>query len=295
MSLNIRRLPSTVLALAGLLALLSLAAAAQSSAPQPAALRQFSFSQMECSDYFAPRAHFRPTTVIGARGGMLQTMFTPGAILYLDNAGHFQPGDQVRLLRAAGLQQQEDQFPGQSGVISRMGAYVQIVGRAKILRINGHGVAIARLNFSCQPASTGDFAVAWRPIASPTLPRTVHVQWVAPVRGAAQLVVMGRDQAGTLGSGDEVYLTGGAAAGAQVGQAWTIFRNRRSPSNAQFQASAVGLTPPDMSAAGGVPEPADILGRLVVIRVEPRSATAIITVSRAPILAGDEAVPAAAQ
>lgn len=257
--------------------------------------RQFSYSQIQCSDYFANRVRERAVRVIGSRGGLLETMFTPGAILYLNNAGGLQPGDQVRLLRAVSLVHEEEQFPGQAGMLSSMGAYVTTVGRAKVLAINGHQVATVRLTFSCQPAEVGDFVVAWRNLPSPSLPQTVAVDWTAPVRGRAQFVVMGRDHAGLIGRDDEVYLTGGAAAGARVGQAWTIFRTRRSPSNGQFEAATEGLPAEDPASASlrSLPEPADILGRLVVIRVSPRSATAIVTVARAPIRAGDEAIPAA--
>lgn len=296
MSLKSIGLSAFCAALAGFLALAPLPLSAQTPAASPAA-QQFSYSQIQCSDVFAPRVEERVPRIIGARGGLLETMFTNGDILYVNAAGGLQPGDQIRLLRVVNLGHEEEQFPGQAGLLNAMGAYVVAVGRAQVLRVNSRQVATVRMTFSCQPAEVGDFAEAWHAIPSPSLPQTVHVNWTAPVgNSTAQILVMGRDHAGLAGRGDEVYLTGGAAAGARVGQVWTVFRTRHSPSNRQFQSAAEGLPVANMGAASlrNLPEPPDILGRLVIIRVEPRSATAILTAARAPIRAGDEAVPAAA-
>lgn len=294
MSLKTIGLSSICAVLAGGLALAPLPLPAQTPAAAPAA-RQFTYSQMQCSDVFAPRVQEQVPRVIGARGGLLETMFSTGDILYLNGAAGLQPGDAVRLLRVVNLGQEEEQFPGQAGLLHAMGAYVVAVGQAQVLRVNRRQVATARITFSCQPAEVGDFAAAWHALPSPSLPTAVRVNWTAPIasNAAAQILVMGRDHAGLAGRGDEVYLTGGAAAGARVGQAWTVFRTRRSPSNSQFQTAAEGLPVENMGAASlrNLPEPADILGRLVIIRVEPRSATAILTAARAPIRAGDEAVP----
>ncbi|MGH9533377.1 MAG: hypothetical protein ACRD2E_00805 [Terriglobales bacterium] len=289
MSLKLR-----YLLLAAGVVLLALPGAAQSS-PQ----RHLPPSQVACANFFSPHGYRSVLRIIGARGGTEVSMFTTGDILYLNHAGRFQPGDQLRLMRVVTPGQDQEQFPGQSSVLHRMGTFFEVVGRARVLRVDQNQVALARMTFSCQPARVGDFAIAWRPNPNPTLPRVANVNWIAPVRGTSQLVAMGRDMAGNLGRGDEMYLTGGAAVGAHVGQVWTIFRRHDSPSNWQFKTESEGMTASSNHPESGVntaalrslPQPADVLGRAVIIRVEPRSATAVITVSRAPILVGDQAVP----
>ena len=284
-----------------LLLVAGFALAIRPAAAQTAPSHHFATSQIACSNYFSPQRYRHVMRLIGARGGMQVSLFTPGDVLYLNHAGDFHRGDAIRLMRVASVGQEAEQFPGQFGILSRMGAFFQTVGRAKILRINRRGIALARMTFACQPAQVGDFALAWRANPGPIRPRLTRAAWRAPVRGRAQLVAMGRDMAGILGANDEIYLTGGAAAGARIGQVWTLFRRRDSPSNWQFKTESEGMaqssTHPEpglnVGALRAIPEPADVLGSAVIIRVEPRSATAIIVTSRAPILAGDEAVAAA--
>lgn len=277
------------------------ALAIRPAAAQTAPSHHFGASQIACSNYFSPQRYPHVARLIGARGGMQVSLFTTGDVLYLNHAGQYHRGESVRLMRVASVGQETEQFPGQFGILSHMGAFFETVGRAKILRVDPRGIAVARMTLACQPAQVGDFALAWHANPSPIRPQLTRAAWSAPVRGRAQLIAMGRNMAGILGANDEIYLTGGAAAGARLGQVWTLFRRRNSPSNWQFKTESEGMnrssTHPEpglnVGALRAIPEPADVLGSAVIIRVEPRSATAIIIASRSPILAGDQAVSAA--
>lgn len=277
-------------------------AAGQATAPsswtvqvaQPAA---FSTSQMECSNFFSTGGYQHVMRLTGAENGLQITQRTAGDIIYLNDAAALHPGDEVRLMRISNPKPQTEQFQDQQGMLSSMGLQFESVGRAQILGVDANQVATARIDFSCQAAQVGDFAIPWQPRKSPPLPTSETINLLQSVSGRTQWVVAGRNMASVLGAGDELYLTGSAQQGARPGQRWLIFRRPDSPSTRRYRSAVQGVyslmgTEPglDINRLSALPHPPEIVGEVVVISAEAHGSTGIVTYARDTILPGDEAM-----
>ena len=99
-----------------------------------------------------------------------------------------------------------------------------------------------------------------------------------------------------MGAGNVVYLSMDASSGISVGQAYRIFRTYASsaksadhrnleslPTHMNGMRESYHLTPAQKQAL-----PRDILGQLVILWAEGRSAVGLITVAGAEIFSGDQ-------
>lgn len=275
----------------------AVASAAATSAGWSVAVHQpasFSQTQLECSDFYAPGFYPDVHRLIGANAGMETSLLTAGQVVYFNAAAGLHAGDSVRLLRVGDQSDQVEQFPNQQRDLRAMGTRFTNVGRAEILSVNPGGTATARIDFSCVPAKVGDFAIAWKPTLGPKLATSETINLLTPLRGRAQLIAAGRDMSSELGTGSEVYITGGERAGLHPGQRWLIFRSTSSPSQWQYRTASEGMKGMpygepglDVAKLEASPRPAEIVGEATLLRVDPDAATAVITYARDRIMPGD--------
>ncbi len=157
--------------------------------------------------------------------------------------------------------------------------------------------ATAQVLRPCQEIQPGDIAFPAGQKPLPQLRAAGTFDRFAPPSGKTQgLIVTGKGFMRLLGAGDVVYLDKGASNGVAVGQFFRIFRTRASASrdynDPYLDETLTYLSGMRQSYRFTLQEkmnlPRTILGELVILSVDDRSAVGLITLSAREIYAGDD-------
>jgi len=149
-----------------------------------------------------------------------------------------------------------------------IGFKVLILGLVKILQDEGQ-VKTGMITMSYDPIERGDLLRAFIPPSQDLAIKMTEKRrygWIIASRGTQRDLV----------EGDIVYIDGGKETGLEPGHIFDVFR--------------AGDWTMDPLSQQKVKLPDDLIGRLVVLSTQQRTATAIITASRSPISVGDEIV-----
>ncbi len=235
--------------------------------------------------------------ITGAEGGLQET-FTERDTVYLSRgAGYIvRPGGDYMLLRK--IQDPNNKlelFLGQNKLLKSMGQVYSEVGRLRIDIVHEF-VATARITESCGEIQPGDIAIPLNLKPTPPAPTGVYDRF-APSSGKNEgVIATGKEFEATLAAGKTVYLNIGAEQGVEVGQLYRIFRTFATASNDPNRAY-LDQTPTELfgmrqnyklSKEQRAILPRDILGELVILSVQGKTATALITMSADEIFPGDQ-------
>jgi hypothetical protein len=235
--------------------------------------------------------------ITGAEGG-LQEIFIPGNAIYLSRgAGNImRPGGEYMLLRAiVDPEYRMEWFTGQNRLLKSLGTVYSEVGRVRIDIVHEY-VSTAKVLSVCGEILPGDIAVPINLKPTPPAPREVFDRFAPSSNKNEGIIATGKEFEGSLSAGKIVYLSIGADKGVEVGQQYRIYRtfatsaddpNRRYLENTPTELFKMRINY-KLSKAQRAVLPRDILGEMVILSVQGKSATALITMSGAEIFPGDQ-------
>lgn len=188
-------------------------------------------------------------------------LLSEGNLLYLkmENPDAYECGDLLMIFRPV---EKKVRHPADRGV--RYGALYRVVGEAQVVNRSGDYVS-ARVRTSYSEIERGD-------LVGPVIPTSVELEVTKPDGEVEGTVVARLNTESGLGApGDTIFLDRGRADGLRVGS--TIFVvQKRDPM----------ISPKEDEQ--GIPD--SVVGRVVIVRVDEYSSTAVITDASEPIDVG---------
>src|SRR5438270_7161942 len=116
-----------------------------------------SYGDRYCAGFITKEAVSTQTFVAGGLHSPHATKFVKDEVIYLSGS-HFKLGDEITLLRELRDPNQYELFPGQRKLLAETGQPYAELGHARIVDLR-HKMAIAQIEFICQPVVIGDVAV----------------------------------------------------------------------------------------------------------------------------------------
>ena len=268
------------------------------AAQQPEAGMAPSDSDIYCAGFFTNRSIEPGLIVLGSEDGGFKNEYADRDIVYLSKGQGWinAPGGQYMLLRPMKDINSREAFTGQNQLMLGWGTFYAEIARIQVQILHA-GSATAEVLKACEPIVAGDIAIPLASRPAPPYRSTPVVERFAPASGKATgLIVAAKEFQQSVGTGNVVYVNVGSSQGAQVGQYLRIFRTPVNNSKTVFQkptenyareirGASMGrkLTEPELASL-----PRAVVGEVLVLSVEDKSATGIITFSREDVSLGDE-------
>ncbi len=233
----------------------------------------------------------------GAEGG-IKNEFIPGDIVYLNRGAGWivNPSGEYMVLRRTRDIQMQEIFPRQRMMMEQLGTVYKEVGRIKVNIVHELS-ATAQVLQACDSITVGDIVIPFNVKAAPPLKPSVGFDRFAPPTGkTGGTIVASKEFLITLRTGETAYLNIGSKDGVTVGQYYRVYRpfenSSRDPVRRYAQLvpeKVMGLRlGKRLTLAEQAGLPRDVLGEMVILHVEGRSATALITFSLREIFVGDQ-------
>ena len=232
------------------------------------------------------------------------TKFVTGDIIYLSGSG-YTTGAQYTILRELKDQNRYEVFPGQKKALEATGQPYGEIGRVRIVDSRSK-MAIAQIEYSCDPINPGDFAVPFAEKPSISFHPPLRFDRFVPNTGKTSgRIVLGKDFDSVLGTGMKVYLNIGTDKGVKIGDYFRAVRayssDLRDPVDSlSFAASTADDTQRRAPSIEGnwmtktkgpnihVSDlPRRAVGEIVVIGTTPTTATGMIVFSLEDVHVGD--------
>lgn len=269
----------------------SIAAGAQGASPRIPV-----YNTLYCSGFITDR-DLQDLTVLTGEEGM-KNEFVPGDVLYLNRGTKWvvNPGGEYMMLRRMVDVNNVEIFPGQRKLLKELGTLYAEVGRIRVNIINDRSVT-AQVLQACESISVGDIAIPFDVKPAPELrPSTTFDRFAPPSGKGDGMIVAAKDFGMILRKGDIGYMDIGSREGVTIGQYYRIYRpfqgspyldlykryRNNVPEKINGMLLNVRLTPEQMKGL-----PRDVVGEAVVLHVEGRSATLLVTFSVRDIVVGD--------
>lgn len=262
------------------------------------------YSDLYCAGFLTKQNVPHDVFVAGGLNSPHATKFVSGEVVYLSGS-HYKEGDRVTLVRELRDPNIYEFFAGQHKLITETGQPYAELGQAHIVDLRQH-MAIAQIDFSCEPVVPGDFVVPFIDHQKITYRSPQRFDVFAPPNGKTSgRIVMAKDFDGVLGMGHKVYLTVGSNQGVKVGDYFRIVRTyeenlRDAVDSLSFKASTVEDTQTHPATLeGGLLSrtkgpvihvkdmPRFSVGELIVLSTRPSSATGMITFALQEVHVGD--------
>ena len=253
------------------------------------------YSDFNCSGFVTDKLVPEGTYVSAGWDTPSQTRFSDRQYIYLTGSG-FQDGQQYAIIRKLKDPNRWEAFQGQHGAIAAAGQPYADIAHITIVQGGSRGkTAIGVVTFACDPIVPHDLAVPYvdRPIPKYKDPGPFDP--FAPVSGKTTgRIILAKAWDQVLGTGRIVYLDVGADKGVKPGDYFHVTRTYASLREDKvdkytFKASTVEDTQalPNVESSKIDELPRRSLANLMVLNVNPKSSTAIITFSLEPIKVGD--------
>jgi len=187
------------------------------------ALQKPSLADVYCSGFVTKEPVSQQVFVAGSLNSPHATHFVNGEVVYLSGS-NYKVGQQLTLLRELRDPNRYESFDGQMKLLEGIGQPYSELGQAHVIDTRQR-MAIAKLDFLCEPAVPGDFAVPRIEHAQLSYRRPQQFDVFAPANNKTSgRIVLARDFDNVLGDGSKVYLTIGAKQGVKAGEYYRIFR-----------------------------------------------------------------------
>lgn len=253
---------------------------------------------------FIGKSEPRNRFVTGGPESPFTADFGSGDLIYLH--GHdYQAGSKYTVIRELRDVNRFELFSGQFAAVKAAGQPYEEVATIRVVDTRSR-MAVARVEFSCDTVSPGDFVIPFVEKSSLTFHAPVRFDRYALASGQASgRIVMAKDFDSELGNGGKVYINIGANQGLKVGDFVRIERTAgetlQNPVDAiSYQATSYEITqkdPPEVNPTlldrghGPVIHTTDMprrgVGEVVIIGTTPTTATGMIVFSLEPVHPGD--------
>jgi hypothetical protein len=262
------------------------------------------YADLYCAGFISKQLLPNANYVAGGLQTPNTTKFVTGDIVYLNGAG-YTLGGQYSILRELEDRNKYEVFAGQKKALLETGQPYGEIGRVRIVDTRSK-MAIAQIEYSCDPVNPGDIAVPFAEKAAVSFHPPLRFDRFVPSSSKLNgRIVLGKDFDTVLGTGMKVYFNLGGNQGVKVGD---YFRAVRSYSadlkdpvdTLSFAASTAEDTqkrPPSIEGnwmtktkgpnihVGELPRRA--VGEIVVISVTPTTATGMIVFAMEDVHVGD--------
>lgn len=256
-------------------------------------------SDMYCAGFFAPQPIAPYLVVLSNEDAGFKNEYVDRDVIYLNKGRQVisAPGGQYLMVRPVKDLNPKEHFPGQRELIAELGTLYAEVGRIQV-RVVHEASATAEVLKTCEPIVAGDIAI---PLPSRSVPtyraEKITDRFAAPSGKPTGLVVAAKEFQSTAGEGNIVYLNVGRNQGAAVGSYLRVFRPYAGGGEEEFQEAAGkflteirGVSIGRTLTTGEVETlPRKVIGEIVLLSVEERSSTGIITFAREEVAPGDSA------
>lgn len=272
-------------------------------------------NNLRCAGYITTQPISDKYEIVGGEQEQEQRTYTQGNVIYI-NAGKDQNvavGDRFSVTRPRGTFRSPFSSKGQLGV------YVEELGEVRVTEVK-QNVAVAVVDYSCETMLLGDLLEPATERVAPTgRPETVLDRFVDPTGKATGRIVLARDGQETLSRDNVVFIDLGSEDNVKAGDYLTIYRplgggsitkkNQTEIAKAkdygfeskEFRGGKFSNQAPRQKGAdanGGIVTTPDVkkrrpqnlrkvVGEVVVLKVQQRTATAIITRTAQEIHTGD--------
>ena len=263
------------------------------------------YADRYCAGFISKQRLPDHTFVAGGLQSPHATKFVNGEVIYLVNS-NFKDGDELTLVRELRDPNRFESFMGQRGLLQATGQPYAELGHAKIVDTR-HKMAIAQIDFSCEPVVPGDLAVPFIERDKLSFRSPVRFDRFAPGKTAGR-IVLGKDFDNVMGTGNKVYLTIGSNQGLKPGDYLRVTRpydadlhnpvdaiSFKATTTEDTQLSPASIDTGRMGARYGrgpvikvQDMPRRALGELVVLSTTSSSATGMVTFALEDIHVGDE-------
>jgi len=205
------------------------AAAPQGTAPTSTTfpterIQMPTYADLYCAGFINKQLLPNANYVAGGLQTPNTTKFVTGDIVYLAGSG-YSLGAQYTILRELEDQNRYEVFPGQRKTLAATGQPYGEIGRVRVVDTRSK-MAIAQIEFSCDPINPGDIAV---PFAEKTAvsfhPPARFDQFAPPGGKLTGRIVLARDFDSVLGPGMKVYMNVGTNQGVKVGDYFRAVRS----------------------------------------------------------------------
>ncbi len=264
------------------------------------------YADLNCAGFLTQQAVPDSTIVAGGLNSPHETKFVTGEVVYLSSQ-QYKEGARLTFVRALRDPNEYEYFTGQRKLIGATGQPYAELAQGRVVDTR-QGMAIAQLDFACEPVVPGDLAIPFIQHQPMTYRQPLSFDVYAPSNGKTHgRIVMAKDFDGQLATGAEAYLTVGSNQGVKVGDYFRIVRTYEDDLNdpvdsLSFQATVMEDTQKDPPTVGHAwynwrhkgpniqvkDMPRRSLGELIVLSTTPTSATAMITFALEDVHVGDE-------
>ncbi|HEY6939127.1 MAG TPA: hypothetical protein VI424_18345 [Terriglobales bacterium] len=264
------------------------------------------YADLNCAGFLTQQAVPDSTIVAGGLNSPHETKFVSGEVVYLSSQ-QYKEGARLTFVRALRDPNEYEYFTGQRKLIAATGQPYAELAQGHVVDTR-QGMAIAQLDFACEPVVPGDLAIPFIQHQEMTYRQPLSFDVYAPSNGKTHgRIVMAKDFDGELATGAEAYLTVGSNQGVKVGDYFRIVRtyedDLKDPVDSlSFQATVMEDTQKDPPTIGHSwynwrhkgpsievkDMPRRSLGELIVLSTTPSSATAMVTFSLEDVHVGDE-------
>ena len=279
----------------------------------PAAIRRpVTYADRYCSGFLSKTLVPGTTFISGSIYTPHATKLAGGDIVYVTGPG-LREGMQFQIVRQLRDPNCSELFKGQHKLMRQVGEPYAELGRVRIVDTR-QKMAVGVIEFGCKAAVPGDLLIPW--VERPEIQRAkaAALDRFAPPNGKLSgRIVMAQDFDSLLGMGQKVYLTVGGTHGVNAGDIFRVYRSPEAELRDEVEAlsyKSAGMVEdsqknPARMRTGGLsldPEfldigrgpkvqvkdlPRRIVGEIVVLKVTPTSATAMVTVALEDIHLGD--------
>lgn len=274
-------------------------------------------SESACGGFIEQAHQQAAGQIVGAEQEKERAVFAEGDLLFVDlgASGGARVGQEFSVVRPRG--RFRSKFSRKSGPL---GVYSQEVGRLRVVRVRD-GVSVALVTVACGDMLLGDLL---RPAVSREVPRVrpevTLDRFAEPTGKQTGRIVMARDGREMVSRDDVVFIDLGSEDGVKAGDYLTIFRPANHGTVVEYDEEIVANArrgfESDVFKGGGhsnqsqrvkdvdgsmysqtvktpeikrrrPPVPRKVVGEIVILRVEGRTATAVVTRVAQEVHTGD--------
>ena len=262
------------------------------------------YADLYCAGFINKQLLPNANYVAGGLNTPNTTKYATGDIVYLAGTG-YTLGGQYTILRELKDQNRYESFENQHKILAETGQPYGEIGRVRVVDMRSK-MAIAQIEYSCDPVNPGDIAVPFAEKQTITFRAPGRYDRMLPATGKLSgRIVLARDFDTVVGTGQKVYMNVGANQGVKVGD---YFRGVRSYTadlkdpvdSLSFAASTVEDTQRCPASIEGnfmtktkgpnirvADLPRRAVGEIVIIGVTPTTSTGMIVSSFEDVHVGD--------
>lgn len=182
------------------------------------------YADLYCSGFLSPKVLPNANFVAGGLQTPSTTKFVNGDMVYLAGGG-YQSGQEYTIVRELQDVNEYQLFPGQRAAVKASGQPYGEEARVRIVDTRSK-MAIAQIEFSCDPVNPGDFAVPF--VEKQTVgfhPQIRFDRFLPRNNNVSGRILMAKDFDSQLGTGLKIYLNVGSNQGVKVGDYFRAVRS----------------------------------------------------------------------